>query len=279
MKRRLISQRDSFTLTLPKDWVASQNLKAGDEINLERSEEALVISASETEGKKEYNLDVTNLLDSCIRNTLNGLYILSATKITIDSEKPSKLLLCKKLTTLFLVGFEVTEEKKNQIVLEALAIPSANNFDKFFLKLFNFLEFDFETLKEDKKFDQLEEIRRDTKKVTQYSNICNRILLNTLMNNPEKAVLLEMISYMREINHLIFHIFENKIKVTKQEAEIIREMFLGIRKGYFKKDLSKLDTVQKEFSKYSKDLEKTPHIFAISRNLYGFSNSVLKLIF
>jgi len=281
MKRRLISQRDSFTLTLPKDWVKSQNLKSGDEINLDVSGEALVISTSRLEGKKEYTLDVTDLSEVFIRNALNSLYVLSATKIIIDSSKSSKLLLCKKLTSLFLVGFEVTEETENQIILEALAIPSADNFDKFFEKLFNFLEFDFEALKgslENKKSDYLEEIKRGTKKLTQYSNVCSRILLNTLMNNPNKAILLEMVSHMREINHLIFPIFEKKIKVTQKEVELIEGMFLGIRKGYFKKNLSELNIVQKDFSKYSTDLERNSHIFTIARNLYGLSNSALKLI-
>ena len=35
MKRKLIKQRDSYTVTLPKEWISEKNLMPGDEIELE----------------------------------------------------------------------------------------------------------------------------------------------------------------------------------------------------------------------------------------------------
>jgi len=280
MKRKLISQRDSLTLTLPKEWTTAQNLKAGDEIDLGISEESLILNNYKKEEKREYTLDISNLSDECIRNVLNSLYILSATKIIIRANKESKLLLCKKLTSLFLVGFEISEERKDEVVLEALAVPSQDNFDKFFSKFWNFLEFDLEALtkmKEDKDIDYNEEIKRDTKKVTQYSNICKRILLNNLIKNTEKSVLLEVISYLEEVNHLIFHVFQDNIKITRIEAEVVKEIFFSIRKGYFKKDIAELNHAQEKILKSKKDIQKSPYLFAIIRNLYGLSNIILEL--
>jgi phosphate uptake regulator len=282
MRRRLIAQRDSFTITIPKEWASSQHLSAGSEINLEEIENNLIISSSDFERKKECEIDVSNLSEITIRNGLNAIYVLSATKIIINSSKSSKLLLCKKLNSLFLFGFEITEERKNQIILEALATTPANNFDKFFLKLFDFTTYSLDLLEEsttNKNIDSFEEIKRITKNLTQYCNICNRLLLEQSINSTQKVASLEIISYLKEINHLIFHIFEKKVKMKATQIKLIKDMYLNIRQAYFKKDIESVNVMQTHFSTNSNELESNAHMFALSRNLYGLSNSILKIIF
>ncbi len=279
MKRKLIAQRDSLTLTLPKEWTSSLNLKSGDEIEVNELEKTLTINALKKEKEKEYTLDVSDMSDTYVRNELNALYVLSATKIIINSNKPSKLLLCKKIISLFLIGFEITKEEENRVVAESLAIPSENNFEKFFLKLFNFLEFSFNALDEyatNKKNDR-EEIRRDTKKVTQYSNICDRILLGNPVSGPNNIVVFEMVSQLKEINHLIFYLLDKKKRISTQEANVLKRIFLEIRKGYFKKDPVKINDAQGELMNSSKILEENSYVFTISRALYNLSNSVIRL--
>ena len=135
MKRKLISQKDSFTITLPKNWIRSKNISAGDEITLNESKGLLILSTSQKESKKEFHIEVSDYSETHIRNILNQLYILNATRITITSKSKAKLLICKKLCSLFLVGFEVTKEDKNKLILELLATPSEDSLDKFLLKI------------------------------------------------------------------------------------------------------------------------------------------------
>lgn len=278
MKRKLITQKNSFTLTLPKDWIDSKKLQAGDEVDIKEFKGTLIISSSTKDSHKEFFIDVTNLSDRFIRNLLNQLYILSATKIKIRSKAVSKLIICKKIISLFMGGFEVTQEGKEDVTFELLAKPSEDSFNKYFMKMFNFLEYNFQLLN---KFDtdfNLEEIRRGTKKLTQYRNICKKLILNNLMNDIQKVLTSEIINHLTEINHLIFHIFEKKIKLTKKESNMISEMFTLIRKGLLRKDIVLLDLAQKDFVNLAL-LEKNPSVFSLVRNLYNLSNSSIALIY
>ncbi|MEI7718733.1 MAG: hypothetical protein WCI72_02605 [archaeon] len=282
MKRRLISQRDSLTITLPKDWITFKNLKPGDEIDISQSGEVLMLNSLSNKKKKEFELEISTLNDECIRNTLNSLYVCGATKLILRSDKPSKLLLCKKLTSLFLVGFEVSEEYKGEIALEALAISDSTNLENYFDKIWNILDSDFKILKGEDfgdKADISEEIKRGTKKLTQYCNICDRILLETIYNDSQKAIKLRIIQNLKEINHLIFHLFEKKDKVSKEMAEVLEEIFLSIRRGYFKEEIESINKSQELINKNLKKLENNIFLFSISRELYRLSNSVLGVIF
>jgi hypothetical protein len=53
MKRKLIKQRNSYTLTVPKEWVADTKLKGGDEVTLEADGNCLMIWAKKPRGKSK----------------------------------------------------------------------------------------------------------------------------------------------------------------------------------------------------------------------------------
>ncbi|MCR4327567.1 MAG: AbrB/MazE/SpoVT family DNA-binding domain-containing protein [Nanoarchaeota archaeon] len=275
MKRKLISQRNSLTLTLPKNWVKERNLNSKDEIDLVEEGDSIIINSGKKETKKEFTIDVSDYSEILIRNLLNQMYILSANKIIIRSNKQSKLVLCEKLSSLFLVGFEVIEKTKDKVILEALAIPSKDNLDQFILKIFNFLDSNFIFLRESfQKNDKhiYNEIKRDTKKISQYRNICKRILLDDPTNPIENKMLLEMINYLTEINHLLFHLVEEKIKVAQKLVEELEEIFNLIKKSYFKKDL---DAIQHSQDKIERKLsEKNQTIYPILRNFYNLLISI-----
>ena len=71
---------------------------------------------------------------------------------------------------------------------------------------------------------------------------------------------------------------DKKIKITKKEVENISSIFKDVKKGYFKKDIASLDAAQRKFHTLSRSTTINDYIFLISRSLYGFSNSVLKII-
>jgi len=93
------------------------------------------------------------------------------------------------------------------------------------------------------------------------------------MNDSKKIFLSEIVSYLTEINHLIFHIAERNVKITKKEIELIGTTFNLIKKGFYKENEEVLNEVQQNVIKF----ENNPFVFAIIRNLYNLSNSVAAL--
>lgn len=96
MKRKLIKQRNSYTLTVPKDWVADTKLKSGDEVTLEADGNCLMIWAKKPRGKskksssvamKEFPIkDVLERLETLTELLLGSLHMSTYDVGSFDTE-------------------------------------------------------------------------------------------------------------------------------------------------------------------------------------------------
>jgi phosphate uptake regulator len=120
MKRRLIKQKDSFTVTLPIKWVRDSNLKKNDEISLIQDENKLVIEpgeAKKTIKTAEIEVDLHHF--NIYRSLIGGFYRGGYDEIKIKFKDRKVLPLLQK-TVDFLHGLELLDIKENSCILKSV---------------------------------------------------------------------------------------------------------------------------------------------------------------
>ncbi len=251
MRRKLIRQgRGGLTFYIPKQWTEERKLTAGDEIDVEEVENNLLISSDKRHKQKEIALSLGNESQEFIRNYLNQLYKLGYDKISISSKSASKLLLCKKFTSMFLLGFEVIEDKKGLLVLENITGPKNEKEDILLRRMFFLIRDSYNMLIDDlenKQSEHQKDVFRNTRKVTEYDNLLKRGLVTQNFAFGHQFFKWEMYSSLVLIQHHFYHIYAQSMNITDRDyLDQLFENFNGIYEAFYKNDQTSLDKLQKE---------------------------------
>lgn len=145
MRRKLIPQGvGGHTIYLPKKWVNQRGLKARDEVFLEEKEANLVISTkSSSEKTAILNFEVAN--KKLIRTIISSYYRQGYTLLTLKFNDPASLVLIQDIIST-LRGYELTEQKNRECVIEDIAMLKKEDVNKEIIKYFQLINFLFEAL-------------------------------------------------------------------------------------------------------------------------------------
>ena len=121
MQRKLIAHGESsLTLALPMPWIKENNLKKGDEVEVENHSGNLVISTKKHYEKKKIDLDVTNS-KLMFRRIIGAAYKCGYNEITISFSTHEELREIQKLIREQFSGFEIINQKKSSITIKNLS--------------------------------------------------------------------------------------------------------------------------------------------------------------
>jgi len=113
------SGRSSYIVTLPKDWVERNGLKAGDGVVMQIGERSIVISArkDEKKPKKDASIDAKGLIGQSLIRRIISYYLAGydSLRIKVYNEEHRRAV---ALASDILIGAEVIEDLGKEIVLE-----------------------------------------------------------------------------------------------------------------------------------------------------------------
>ncbi|WP_456328671.1 PhoU domain-containing protein [Archaeoglobus sp.] len=124
-----LSGGNSYIITLPKRWVESNGLKAGDYVKMEIFEDTIILKAKESEkAKKEVTLDSKGLCHDCLIRRIVAYYIAGydSIRVKIYNEEQRRAV---SLASDMLVGAEIIEDLGREIVLEIFSDPNRFSID------------------------------------------------------------------------------------------------------------------------------------------------------
>lgn len=132
----------SLSITLPKQWISTHNLRQGQELLLSRAENGdLIIHAPHpTEPEKEekmknislQELDNEQLIQSLVSTYLKGYKIIH---ITSDSPIPSQMLRnIEKIVENF-IGLEIVENTMHEVIIHDLSQPPVEDMNRFIKRM------------------------------------------------------------------------------------------------------------------------------------------------
>lgn len=299
MKRKLVQQgAATLMVSLPRKWIKTLNLKKGDEVNIQEQDQNLVLSGEEKSIKKEITLNLTHKTEAPIRFLIISLYRAGYEKITIQFSEEKQFQIINQTIKKYLIGFDVTDKKKDYCVIENLTEPSPEQFEIILQKILYNIKSMVELTKERLEakipsFDYKEVLQT----IHQYDNFCRRSL--TRQNN-DKAVyywnfLSVIIHNSRDLYNLNQLLDSNpkSLKIARETIELTEnslELVNTIIKAYQKKDIAELGEVDEKKEKLIKtgleilrkvkgdETEILYHLISAIRNLYRSTSPLMGLL-
>ncbi len=249
---------DSVGIVIPKKWADQYSLKKGDEIDLDIVGEKIVIGA-DSKLIKSVTVDITQFNSSLIYRQIFALYcagydvlILKFENKTVEDFRSKKMMKPQELIGLIvdgLIGFEISEEKKNQVVIKELSSVKKEEFFPHFRKLF----FQVQQLATDCKNalisgnkEELETISRQDRRLNRFALYCIRILNKAGAKQPyHTAVFYSIIQSLEYMGDEISKLSQMG-RLSKENMQLFELMIQGFdvyTKLFFEHD-------QKYFSEF-----------------------------
>lgn len=261
MQRKVIQIANSTQLiSLPRSWSIKNNIKKGDELEVNESNNRIIVSIPSLQSQ-EKKLEITiDSPDKFLRRMLFSPYIQGCTEIKVNYTDPEVFNLISNEVQL-LMGYEIITQGANYCVIRSVATALDNDFDNILKRIFwstismmegvigAMDEFDYG------KLGSLRSLEQTNNKLSYFS----LRILNTKGYKDENKrnslyyTILEIEEIFDDLRDICDYIAKKKIKVDKTTIDMTKKCM-----HYFKKvhDLfNKFDTdMLYEFNKGAKEL-------------------------
>jgi phosphate uptake regulator len=268
MKRKLIQHGiSSLTVSLPRKWVKENNLKKGEEIEVEELDSQIIISTEKHYKKNKIELNVSGL-EGMIRRIVGAAFKSGYDEIKINFETHEELKSLKELMRYHFSGFEIIEQTKNYLVIKNVSQSSFEEFDnvlrRFYLIINSMTSETSEAVnKED--FVWLKNISLMKIESDRASDYCRRAINSSFRSNfkrtaPLYTIIEQLEKTTDKYKELDLYLVENKLTLKKDLKDIIQdiskfqELFYHL---FYKFDISNMSELLAQKDKLQKKLNSS----------------------
>lgn len=239
MRRKLIKQGGhSLTIYLPKGWVTEHSLQAGDEVEVERAQEKLVIATTPSTERKKIALAIPGRKESNIRTVLVNAYRQGYDQMVVRYDGDAQDI--RDVVRQHLLGFDLIQQQDREFLIESVAEPRTENFEKLIERQFFIL---LEVIRGIGK----RSIREDVLRMQEYDNFLKRCLTKRILSSDAAGALWQLLSTLiyaaKQIAHLE-EFLECKSKTPDDDATAalatVEQMLRLLQKGYLSRKLEPL---------------------------------------
>ncbi|MAH07172.1 hypothetical protein CMI38_02895 [Candidatus Pacearchaeota archaeon] len=266
MRRKIIKQgNNSYTMTLPISWIKENSLEGGSEIDLLEEENKLILARPRDAKHPESSIsfDLNGYNERTILNIINQNYRKGYDKFILKTDNKDQKLTIKKIIKESILGFEVTENNKDHIIIQNIAEPSPDKFDVILRKTFFIIKDDGEELinklKNNKK-PNLTQFQENKDLMDNYTNFLRRITINAKIGGSRKSYLnYYFISELSHIQHAYFYLVKSIInnKTDAGFTNLVNETnkhFDLLETAYYKKDINLAHEISSNKTKLQKEI-------------------------
>ncbi len=241
MKRKVVKQgHNAMTITLPALWIKENNIKAGDELDVNIKEKDLIVKTGGTEGSEKTVFQMSGEGEFLHRH-LAVLYRLGYDEIKVEFNDPfmiDKILYELEQTP----GFEIVDQGEDFCIIKNIAIGLEKEFDNILRKIFlNILycgEQGLIAIKQNN-YSKLERLHQLSKTNNKMPNFCQRLLRKEGYKDHKKTMLVyAMIWSLEQVwdyyNNIFKYLLAFKVKprISKDIVEIYDSVNKLFKKYY-----------------------------------------------
>ncbi len=274
MKRKLIKQGGGgLTFYVPKKWTDKQNLKAGDELNIQESDNELHISAQDkTKQLKELTVKIAKENKNRIRTIISSAYRRGYDQIYLVTEHDMSLVEINHIVDT-LLGFVVTEQTEKRIVIKNIMADNFEDTDAIINKLFITIKFFMQAvidyIESGGKDSELIELSKSIIKLRDYSQ---RMIHITEHGDDRSYEYHTLVFVAEKLAGNFKQLIRNKPKNKKdclKELDLVYDYFSTLFEAYLKRKIESVININKELNKKTKenDCVMLENLFSISSRL------------
>ncbi len=281
MRRKIIKLGvGGSAIYLPKKWILKNKMNPRDEVNINETEEGLIISTEETkQNEKKIEIEIKTNSKNRLRTILASAYREGYTIIKIRLKKTIPIKEINEVVT-SLTGAIITEQKENEIEIKNTISTKDENPKKQIEKMMISLNYQFSFC-----YDSIIEKKENIEEIIELAktNIRQRDFIQKIINSkkemPLKYEYYLLVNDLEKISGLLKLFGTEKVKINEKELKEIKEEFNELRKYFFKKDIDKLITLSEQISKTKKKAIKSKNnIFCLlSFRLFDLSSRCINI--
>ncbi len=297
MQRKLVKQgNNALTVTLPAKWLQERNLTAGDLVEIEEEEKAIIIRTQKKEIKVKQNITLTQLsqffLERVITNAykrgIDTLHLLFNDTVPVDT--------INEILAAYTVGYEITLVEKKKCTIQSFTAEDQDNVDitarKCFLLVKEMNSILINDIKQ-RKYTHATNILSLTNNTRKLANYSIRVNTKTSKNVSQllyqSTIFTKLYLFALRINSVYILLGKTK-KTNPHIIELINHlnnMFDIYYQAYFSKELSSikelLDTKDVITLKLEKSIDNDNgkiflHIHSAMRCIHDSVGSLLGLM-
>ncbi len=191
----------TLTVSLPSKWVKNNNIKKGDELNVEDAGSILkVYSGDEHLLTKKIKVDFSDMNKEAINSVMSVLHKSGYDEIEIIFKNPETVKTIQERINSMLIGYEIIEQKGNLCTVKSVSGDHASELDalirRSFLVSLSLAKNSLEEIKNGRadKLQELFVLEQTNNKLTNY---CHR-LLNKKPYKDEKTIYTYLVIWVLE---------------------------------------------------------------------------------
>jgi len=277
MERKVIRQgTNTLMISLPKKWTKQEGIEKGERVHLELDGHVLHISSQEF--KKTFLEDSIVLSDSMkdtlIRSIISNYYKkgFDRLEVAVASSRQGKII---RESVNSIMGFEITDEKDNVLVIEQISDTLDQQFERYLRRSFYLV---IETFCQVNLGD-VEKVEELNVQIKKFTDLCKRAMFKE-HDIPSYLVVwnLEKLS-----NELLYF-----LRMSPTKAKLVTDYLIGV-KEYFeifneqywgKRDFNKMAKIKDAlyYDQGYKLLKKYPEMMHLMNSVRIIYNSVNPLI-
>jgi len=241
MRRKVIKQRDSFTMTLPMPWVKQHAVDKHLEIDVEMEGEHLLMSASSVASKQgKVSIPIDN--EAFVRYVLNNAYRSGYDRLEIELSPKAQKYVEAHLSKL--LGWKIVRRTENRLVLENLAEPRAERFESLLRRNFYVLQESLLALQSYwDKGTSVESIKIGAEEVSTTDNFLRRCISKRVVDNSKTYFYWQFISTISWVYRAAYFASQEPRTNDRQVQAMLSRVitsFKDLHTGFFEKNLSRI---------------------------------------
>lgn len=256
MQRKVIQlAKKTLVVSLPSKWAKENNVKKGDDVEVEPEEKRLIINIDKELKGEKITINAEDL------GSFDPLYIAYLYQGGIDEVKikyKDRSVYSKTQQKLpDLMGFEIVNQGEDYMEVKNVSNALNEEFETLMRRAYYILEdmgkSSFEAIKE-KNFSRLKDLLPLENSVDKFTDFCKRVLIKKGYKNPKKtpfyyAIIRDVEKIGDYYEEIMNYEIENKIEICKETEKLYEESneFLQLfHQLFYKFDKEKASEFQKK---------------------------------
>jgi len=273
MKRKLISQKTAYTLTLPIEWVRENNLTNADEVDLSIENNSIIISTEKKSKLESTSIDLKDTDNAYIRIMIENPYLKGFDIIQLNYLNSRQFDIIQEVVS-NLIGVEIVEQRKDHCKIAQTASPTKDEFETILRRVFNIIKYTNNLIIDDIEngvLNNLNKVDKQTNDVRRFLLFCTRTLhklnLTSRKNESFYHLLLERLILIQHNQYYLYSKIYDKIGSKRlnisekviPNLKLSFEMFDIFTDMFYKKDFANFKKINKYWNKLY--FNKTQELF------------------
>src|SRR3989344_98347 len=266
MLRKLIKLSPSTSvISLPSNWIKSNNLKKGTALSVEVNENKIIVSPQQTEIHKEIQIDISKFDGRLLWVAIDTAYTAGYDSIIIKTKDAEQSSYMTKVARYF-PGMMIIDEHKTHVHFKSID-ESPTDLNKIINRIFNLtvalLEDSIEAIKL-KEWNTLIKIKYRDYVINSYVSYCFRSI-NKFGYSPfsQTGVIHSFLKIIEIFSDKLCVLFESIGKEKARSVKVntlnlVLEMYNELRQVHFKYSIEKIITFDENRQKLLKNIEEMP---------------------